>query len=124
MSINTSIAQATCKDYSYTRKKHSENCFQDSHLILKSPYLHSVSGGSRVAATSKMGRFVIIVNGLQPLTLITKRSILDVAAALDPPLNTSVAFLPYSQEVLAFPKISCILNKSFQQNSDESSVVM
>ena len=29
--------------------------------------------------------FVIIVNGFQPLT-ITKRSILDVAAALDPPL--------------------------------------
>ena len=35
-----------------------------------------------------MERFVIIVNGLQPLTIITKRSILDVAAALDPPLNT------------------------------------
>ena len=35
-------------------------------------------GGSRTAATSKMERFVIIVNGL--------RSILDVAAVLDPPL--------------------------------------
>ena len=45
-------------------------------------------GGSRVAATSKMERFVIIVNGFQPLTIITKRSILDVAAALDPPLAT------------------------------------
>ena len=43
-------------------------------------------GGSRVAATSKMERFVIIVNGFQSLTIITKRSILDVAAALDPPL--------------------------------------
>ena len=43
-------------------------------------------GGSRTAATSKMERFVIIVNGVQPLTIITKRSILDVAAALDPPL--------------------------------------
>ena len=31
--------------------------------------------------------FVIIVNGLQSLTIITKRSILDVAAALDPPLT-------------------------------------
>ena len=30
---------------------------------------------------------MIIVNGIQPLTIITKRSILDVAAALDPPLN-------------------------------------
>ena len=43
-------------------------------------------GGSRAAATSKMERFVIIVNGWEPLTIITKSSILDVAAALDPPL--------------------------------------
>ena len=38
-------------------------------------------GGSRTAATSKMECFVIIVNGF-----FTKHSILDVAAALDPPL--------------------------------------
>ena len=43
-------------------------------------------GGSRTAVTSKMERFVIIVNGFQPLTIITKHSILDVAAVLDPPL--------------------------------------
>ena len=43
-------------------------------------------GGSRTAATSKMERFVIIVNDLKPLTIITKRSILHVAAVLDPPL--------------------------------------
>ena len=43
-------------------------------------------GGSRATATSKMERFVRIVNGWKPLTIITKRSILDVAAALDPPL--------------------------------------
>ena len=30
--------------------------------------------------------FVIIVNGWKPLFIITKHSILDVAAALDPPL--------------------------------------
>ena len=30
--------------------------------------------------------FVIIVNGWKPLTIITKRFILDVAAVLDPPL--------------------------------------
>ena len=60
-------------------------------------------GGSRAAATSKMERFVIIVNGFQPLTIITKRSILDVAAALDPPLGfikqhliCSLAFLVLS----------------------------
>ena len=44
-------------------------------------------GGSKTAATSKMERFVIIFNGFQPLTIITKRSILDVAAVLDPPLH-------------------------------------
>ena len=38
------------------------------------------------AATSKIERFVIIVDSFQPLTIITKRSLLDVAAALDPPL--------------------------------------
>ena len=41
-----------------------------------------------------MERFVIIVNGWKPLTIITKRSILDVAAALDPPLSTTNYFLP------------------------------
>ena len=41
---------------------------------------------SRTAATSKMERFVIIVNGWKPLTIITKCSILDVAAVLVPPL--------------------------------------
>ena len=50
---------------------------------------HAFRGGSRAAATSKMERFVIIVNGFQALTIITKRSILDVAAALDPPLKQS-----------------------------------
>ena len=45
-----------------------------------------VRGGSSAAATSKMERFVIIINGLQPLTTVTKRSILDFAAALDSPL--------------------------------------
>ena len=44
-------------------------------------------GGSRTAATSKMEHFVIIVNCFQPLTIITKCSILDVAAVLDPSLR-------------------------------------
>ena len=43
-------------------------------------------GGSRTAAISKMEHFVIIVNGWKPLTIITKRSILDAAVALDPPM--------------------------------------
>ena len=37
---------------------------------------------SRVVATSKMERFVIIVNVFLLLTIITKRSVLNVAAAL------------------------------------------
>ena len=49
-------------------------------------YMPITRGGSRTAATSKMECFVIIVNGFQPLTIITKHSILDVAAVLDPPL--------------------------------------
>ena len=43
-------------------------------------------GGSRTAATSNMECFVTIVNGWKSLTIITKCSILDVAAVLDPPL--------------------------------------
>ena len=47
-------------------------------------------GGSRTTATSKMERFVVIVNGWKPLTIVTKRSILDVAAVLDPPLHVDM----------------------------------
>ena len=45
-------------------------------------------GGSTTDTTSKMECFVIIVNGFQPLTTITKCSILDVAVALDPSLHS------------------------------------
>ena len=44
-------------------------------------------GKSRTAATSKMECFVIIINGWELLTIITKRSILDAAA--DPPRSGS-----------------------------------
>ena len=47
----------------------------------------SIRGGSETAATSKMQHFVIIVSGWQLFTISTKRSILDVAAVLDPPLS-------------------------------------
>ena len=77
--------------------------FEDkSEKLLKHTHKHSIiaRGGSRTAATSKMERFVIIVNGFQPLTIITKRSILDVAAVLDPPL---VAIFPYHFWVSFYP---------------------
>ena len=48
--------------------------------------------GSRTAATCKVERFVIIVNGFQPLTMITKHASLDVAAVLDAPLKNSLIF--------------------------------
>ena len=44
-------------------------------------------GGSRTTATSKIEYFVIIVNGFQFTSIITKSSILDVVAVLDPPLD-------------------------------------
>ena len=66
--------------------------------------------GSRAAATSKMERFVIIVNGFQPLTIITKHSILDFAAVLDPPLHvhTHNIYIQYSIYILHICSILCI----------------
>ena len=52
---------------------------------------YKARGGSRTAATSKVERFVIIVNSFQPLYIITKCSILDIAAVLDPPLKACLA---------------------------------
>ena len=53
----------------------------------------NLRSGSKAAATSKMECFVIIVNGWKPLTIITRHSILDVAAGLDPPLNLHIPLL-------------------------------
>ena len=62
---------------------HQDVLIKPSFLWLKNVAVSR--GGSRAAATSKMECFMIIVNGFQPLIIITNRSILDVAAALDPP---------------------------------------
>ena len=56
----------------------SVNYFENSFSI---PF----RGGSRAAAASKVECFVVIVNG-------SKHSILDVAAALDPPLSIQIDF--------------------------------
>ena len=60
-------------------------------MILNSVFTENshVRGGSRAAGTFKMECFVIIVDGWKPLTIITKHSILNVAAALDPPLHVT-----------------------------------
>ena len=63
-------------------------CYEQENCIILTPKKMARNrGGSRTAATSKMERFVIIINGYQPLTITTKRSILDVAAVPDPPLR-------------------------------------
>ena len=67
----------------------SNRCAGDEVALDDYPYAKNQGyhrGRSRTAAISKMEHFVIIVNGFQPLAIITKRSILDVAAVLDPPL--------------------------------------
>ena len=89
-------------------------------------------GRSRTAATSKMVHFVIIVNGWKPLTIITKSSILDVAAVLDPSLiskeqknfgskidnklnsksHISELYKKASQKVTALSRLSSYLNNS------------
>ena len=56
--------------------------------------------------SSKMERFVIIINGWKSLTILTKCSILDVATTLDLPLLWRVVCPPVS----IFDSIFC--NKS------------
>ena len=48
---------------------------------------------------------VIIVDDLKPLTIITKRSILDVAAVLGPPLTFKIKNLE-QKTFLDFPDIT------------------
>ena len=47
-----------------------------------------------------MEHFVIIVNDFQPLTIITKRSILDVAVVLDPLLIISKIVESYIMKII------------------------
>ena len=51
-----------------------------------------------VIIVNEMECFVIIVNGFQPLAIITKHSILDVAAALVPPLCIEVWATNFTSE--------------------------
>ena len=61
-----------------------------------------IRGGSRAAATSKMECFVIIVNNFQPLTIITKRSILDVLTVLDPSLTIDLTEVMLKMHMFTF----------------------
>ena len=77
-------------------------------------YESTLRDGSRAAAPSKMECFLIIVNGFQPLTIITKHSILDVAAALDLPLTLRYNFL--------FDKRCCIIMFAINVFKTQSSI--
>ena len=61
--------------------------FKDNSPSYKTFLTFHCKSGSRTAATSKIECFVIIVNGFQALTIITKSSILDAAAVLYPSLH-------------------------------------
>ena len=62
-----------------------ENGAKENETLLKIEKVFAVCRGAyRTATTSKMELFVIIVNDFQPLTIITKSSILDVVAIPDP----------------------------------------
>ena len=77
--------------------------------------------GSRAAATTKMECFLIIVKGFQPLTIITKRSILNLAAALDPPLalylhSAIVSFIVCFHYLNTFSTVESIYGHFFIYN--------
>ena len=73
-------------------------------------------GESRIAATSKIEHFVIIVNGGKPLTIITKCSTLNVAAVLDPFLKQMFKryLMSYDRE---WGRVAWVKNISLKENS-------
>ena len=75
-----------------------------------------IRGGCRTAATSKMEHFVIIVNGWKPLTIITKSSILDVAAVLDPPLVIVRKIHHQRTQILTMDHLNLHLHLKTHQN--------
>ena len=80
------------------------------HVLLIAWWIN-FRGGSRTAATSKMELFVIIVNGWKPLTIITKSSILDVAAVLDQPTTTWSLVFNEFKKMTEFSILSPILTR-------------
>ena len=74
-------------------KKQRNYCLKLLKKSKKNFINNCTRGGSGTAATSKMERFVITVNGWKPLAIVTKRSILNVAAVLDPPLTMLIKLI-------------------------------
>ena len=67
--------------------------------------------------TAKIEHFVIIINGSKPLTVITKSSILDVAAVLDPPLQIQLELLRATMSKRATSKKKNSMNKLWNHSS-------
>ena len=76
-----------------------------------------IRGGSRTAAASKMELFVIIVNGFQPLTIITNCSILDAAAVRSPLM---VIFVSNDYQLGSLSLIVYISSVGYTKNIIES----
>ena len=60
-----------------------------------------------------MERFMITFNGWKPLTIITKHSILDVAAVLDPPLGSDTGGLSEDYQLIVNAEQGSIYNMLF-----------
>ena len=85
--IFTEHLQTNASEKSYTKDAWQGSQCGALHILFHWRFYEcimfsSFRGGSRTAATSKMKHLVIIV---KPLTIITKSSILEFAALLDPP---------------------------------------
>ena len=84
-----------------------------SWIIIIISWIFNIRSGYRTVATSKMEHFVQIVNGWKLLTIITKSSVLDVAAVLDQGprsadrvLNT---FLNANKNNVLIPEKKCLI---------------
>ena len=85
----------------------SKNCSLKSYVCYLFLSLSNICIYYEVLLTSKVELFVMIVNGLQPLTIITKSSTLDVAAVPDPPLVNVTCWKKCNYYVKAVSTIDC-----------------
>ena len=95
------IRSLLCVKWKEPEKRLLVTWIKMEHFVLRNFKFHC-SGRSRTAGTSRMELFVIIVNRWKPLTIITKSSILDVSAVLDPPLHCTphMTWRPFWQILL------------------------
>ena len=84
----------------------SNSSLSVGQMILLIYASNTLRGGPKTATTSTMERFVVIVNGWKPLTIITKRSILDVKTALDPSLSQGPCQVKHPSYNLAMGSIT------------------